>query len=305
MNERVPLIILPVLLVLLILAGLVFSLYAVDLVIDKTEIRGLADIRQIHGDITEASLREELSTADYQRIVKAQEEIISARIIIIDMDSRLLADSGREPDDISGQFINAELSDAKRREYASSSIRDRNTGDFAVIVAQKKQAVGGEIVISVNYRIDEAKKLITAFAVFAAAAVLISAWIVALIVSMVLRQYQGPIRKLLKFTRDAARGGIYKINVDTSSSELAQLVENFNSLVDRYNLLTESDNRKYSRINTLLSNLKTGILMVDRESAITLVNPRAEEMLSLNKLRLFKVRETGAYRNGILEEILR
>lgn len=82
-------------------------------------------------------------------------------------------------------------------------------------------------------------------------------------------------------------------------------MENFNSLVDRYNHLIESDNKKYSRINTLLSNLKTGILMVDTQNVITLVNPMAEALLNLNKLKLFKVRSDKTYRNEILGQILK
>ncbi|MDA3957574.1 ATP-binding protein, partial [Oceanispirochaeta sp.] len=158
---------------------------------------------------------------------------------------------------------------------------------------------------SVSYWIEEAGTLIVAFILFAIAAALLLTGLVFLIVSIEMRQYQVPIRKLLKLTADAARGGISKINVDTSSTELAQLVENFNSLVDRYTTLTESDNKKYSRINTLLSNLKTGILMLDKDNAVTLVNPRAEDMLNLNKLSLFNVRNTSDSHNDNFEKILK
>nr|MDA3956345.1 hypothetical protein [Oceanispirochaeta sp.] len=137
------------LLFLLVLGGIIFYLYALNLIIEATERRGLSDIRQIHKDLIEYEPEGELSLRDFQNIVKSQSRILSARVIIIDMDSYLLADSEKKEGDISGQYINAELSDAKLRPYASSSLPGRSPGDFTVTIAQRKEFEGKELVISV------------------------------------------------------------------------------------------------------------------------------------------------------------
>lgn len=294
----------PGIMILLVLGGISFSLYSLNLLIDLSRGKGLTDIRQIEDDL----IKEEASSgADgivYQPIAVNQSRIISGRVVIIDMDSYLLADSDRGYEKISGQFINAELSDAKNRSYVFSTTRGKTPGDITVTVAGKISLRSEDVVVSISYKVAEADQFLGAVSLFFVYLALLLTGLGFLIVSVSHRRYQEPIRSLLKSTADAARGGIYKINVDTTSEELSQLVENFNTLVDRFTLLTASDNKKYSRFNTLLSNLKTGILMVDRDNSIKLVNPRAEEMLNLNKLKLFNVRDRDDYRNSHLEEVL-
>jgi len=294
----------PGIMILLVLGGISFSLYSLNLLIDLSRGKGLTDIRQIEDDL----IKEEASSgADgivYQPIAVNQSRIISGRVVIIDMDSYLLADSDRGYEKISGQFINAELSDAKNRSYVFSTTRGKTPGDITVTVAGKISLRSEDVVVSISYKVAEAGQFLGAVSLFFVYLALLLTGLGFLIVSVSHRRYQEPIRSLLKSTADAARGGIYKINVDTTSEELSQLVENFNTLVDRFTLLTASDNKKYSRFNTLLSNLKTGILMVDRDNSIKLVNPRAEEMLNLNKLKLFNVRDRDDYRNSHLEEVL-
>ena len=162
----------------------------------------------------------------------------------------------------------------------------------------------GVIIISLLYHIEEEKKLLIAYTIMFLVMILLTGIMILLIISFAVGRLRRPIKKLLQHTSEVDPGGFSKITIDTSDSELRRLVENFNALIDRYDYLIETDNRKYSRINTLLSNLKTGILMVDTDNKVTLVNPEAEKLLKLNKLHLFGVRSIEKIENDILTKIL-
>jgi len=328
MNRRIHLLTMAGLAVLLVAAGLFYYLYTAELLIEQLRTRGTADIAQIHreilaaagtsgsgeadsGNAPEAAGSEEESEfalppswRNLQEIALRQGEIIPAHIVIVDSRSRLLADSHRRTEDVAGRFITADLSGARETGTASSAVRVVSGRQTAVSVARRLSTPEGDLIVSLSYRMETLRQFQLAFLVLTLSFLLITAVQIALMVSYSLRQYRHPIRTLLEYTQEAARGGFNKIHIQSENQELSGLAASFNSLVDRYNQLILSDNRKYSRINTLLANLHSGILMVDPENRVTLVNPRAEEMLNLDKLDLFRDREEFRTRNPLLIRIL-
>lgn len=202
MNRRVHLLLILLTMIILLFCSLLFFLYTVDLVVKQTQERGFSDIRQIREDISEALP----GTADYQAIVLNQAGIIPAHIIIVDTDSNLLADSHRRKGEISGKFINAVIIDAKKEDFAGSTLRSHRTGELSVSVAKKEALSGGGIIISLDYRINEMKRLYLAFSLLGIVLTLLLLCLVFLIVSYAQRKYQKPIKKLLQHTKDAVRG---------------------------------------------------------------------------------------------------
>ncbi len=299
MSKTVHIIFIVATLVILFISGLVFYLETVRMITSQVSQEGVKDILQIYDD-----LAREYPEVDFQRIVMNQAELISAHIVIVDTDYNLLADSHKAPGNISGKYITADLSDARGKVFANSTLRSTRTGNLTVSVAQHKKIQTNEIIIQVVYRVDQLHRLSISFLILIVIVSLLLSLLTYLLVLFFVKQYQKPIKKLLKYTRTVAGGGYSKISVDTSSFELKQLVENFNTLVDRYNLLIESDNKKYSRINTLLANMQAGILMVDTENTITLVNPQAEKLLNLNKSKLFRDRDKSVCNEGIISKVL-
>ncbi|MBB6482115.1 HAMP domain-containing sensor histidine kinase [Spirochaeta isovalerica] len=289
----------PVLLTLniltLLICGLILFLFSLNLLVKQTEKRGFDDIEQI---------RRELKHSSFQVVAAEQAEIISARVVIVDMDSNLLADSNLGSELIPGKFINASLMEAKNSGFAESILRGVRSGILTISTAGKVELNGEDILISLTYNVDEERKLIIFYGGMISLIILLVILLSGTAGAYLLSRYKKPLRTLLHHTREAAKGGFNKISINSTDGELNQLAEEFNALVDRYNFLVEADNSKYSRINTLLSNLHTGILMVDNNLEVTLVNPEAEKLLNLNKLSLFHIRGQREKDCEALSEIL-
>jgi two-component system, OmpR family, phosphate regulon sensor histidine kinase PhoR len=297
MNGNKNLYIILILLLVLALSGLFFYLYTTDLFITSVEARGRADIRQLSVSLADDSL-----TA--QQVVKQQAPLIDAVIIIIDADSYLVADSRKRSSAIVGKYIDADVSEAKKQGHILSTRRDTRAGLFIITVAERLTVSNRDIVISVIYRIRETGQFFWILVMFILSLSIILLVLILAYSRLSVLQYRKPLSEFLKFT-ESSGGGLNKIYVESEHPEFLLLAEQFNNLVDRYNHLIISDNRKYSRINTLLAHLKTGMLMVNTENSIVMVNQAAENMLNLNKVRLFKIRDKEHYHNETLEIILK
>ena len=299
MNKKVHILLIILVSLLLIISILGFYLFTIDTVITQIRIRGASDIRQI---ITELNRPSE--SQSFQKVAVEQSIRIPAHIIIVDTDSNLLADSQMKADEINGRYINADIADAKEHGIAGSTFRIPGTPGLFITLAAIRNLPSGSLVFYLVYSIPEFKGLYTVFTLFNVGVVLFFFSLVSLMVSYIYRGYQKPIHKLIQHTSAAVHGGFSKISVETGNQELSQLVANFNSLLDRYNELVRSDNWKYSRINTLLSSLRTGIIMVNPDNEIIMVNSKAENLLHIDKLNLFKVRSSREKPNPVLKKIL-
>lgn len=296
MNKQKHYALILVFLAVLGLSGLVFYLYITNLFISSVETRGRADIRQM------STLLEE-NHPPWQTVVIRQSNLMAADIIIIDRDSNLLADSRKGRSELKGQYIDADVSEAKKKGHTLSLRRDRRAAGFLVTVAERVTLSGGDVVISVIYGCREIGLLFRALLLFLVILGVVMLTLIFAYARISVLRYRDPLKEFLRLT-ESNRGGMNRISPSSDNPEFLLLAEQFNSLVDRYNHLILSDNKKYSRINTMLAHLKTGMLMVDTDDRIVMVNDAAERMLDLNKVRLFKIREKERYDNEILDLIL-
>jgi len=299
MSKQIRIFLIAIISLLIITSFMVFFLLTINIILKQAEDCGLNDINHIDYEIQKPNF-----FGDFQKMALIQAEIIPAHIIIVDFNYKLLADTHNMQVDYTGKYISSNLSSAKKQPFAVSFLRSSKTGDLILSLAKVLSTSQGSVIVQLVYTVNKVKKLVIIVAIFGISLFILLTLLVFFLVSFSIKRYQKPIHKLLQHTKNSARGSFSKISVDMGSPELIQLVENFNTLVDRYNLLIESDNRKYSRINTLLSNMHAGILMVDTKNIITLVNPKAEELLNLNKSRLFMDRDESVFEDGIIANIL-
>lgn len=97
-----------------------------------------------------------------------------------------------------------------------------------------------------------------------------------------------PIEQLVEGTQKISRGDLgFTIDVQ-SDDELGILVQDFNSMVDdlrdsRKNLENAYNELAYRNryIQTVLNNISTGVISVNSNDCISMINPAAQEMLSI------------------------
>jgi len=97
-----------------------------------------------------------------------------------------------------------------------------------------------------------------------------------------------PIEKLAQATKDVSKGNLDLKVDDPASGELGILIDSFNQMISNlkeshHNIAQKTSElearKKY--IETILSNIKTGVITLDAQGIITTINPSAREMLTL------------------------
>ncbi len=90
-----------------------------------------------------------------------------------------------------------------------------------------------------------------------------------------------PIRKLTQTTRAIAEGDITSRVEVVSSDELGQLSYDFNQMADRIEAQIDEISQERNRMDTILSGMVEGVLLVGEAFDITYANPAAIQMLDL------------------------
>lgn len=109
------------------------------------------------------------------------------------------------------------------------------------------------------------------------------------------RQLSIPLDALRGATRDVAKGHFNRVKVATGSQEIQELIHNFNSMTVtleeserelqetnqtlRKALTRLDEHTKY--IEVVLSNVSTGVISLNKDGFITMVNKRAEKLLGV------------------------
>ena len=90
-----------------------------------------------------------------------------------------------------------------------------------------------------------------------------------------------PIKRLTQITQSIAAGDTTSRVEVKSNNELGQLLQNFNLMTDKVQQQIEQISVENQRLETILNNMREGVLLVDGASEITYANPASIVMLNL------------------------
>jgi len=120
-----------------------------------------------------------------------------------------------------------------------------------------------------------------------------------------------PIEKLAQATREVSKGNLNVRVEDPASDELGMLIESFNLMIadlktsqqDIYQKTSEIESRK-QHIETILNNITTGVITLDRDGRISTINPSAQRMLGLEDKEIVGKTYKDVLDGGIYAEII-
>ena len=214
-----------------------------------------------------------------------------ARVTFIDLAGVVWGDTERD-----GQALRAMDNHLKRPEVQDalqfgSGIRDRYSDTtqtefryYATPIYRQTSPNGTETLIgicrvalpmkAVNTAIDNLRRMV----LLASVAGLMLAIVFSIFSTRIITK---PIEKLTQMTQSVAAGNISsRVPID-SKNELGQLSRNFNLMADRVQEQIDRISEEHRRLETILTDMGEGVLLVNGVSEITYANPMAISMLSL------------------------
>jgi len=250
--------------------------------LDNLELQ-LTSQAQLVGDTTETYFISG-QTEEVDVLAKRLGRQIGARITIIDEDGVVLGDSDKNPAAMENHGNRPEVIEAVSSGVGSSIRYSTTLGCDMMYVAVPVTVKGDVVSISrialplteINKSLGHINRIVIAGAAIAA----IIAILVAIYIS---RATTEPVKELTQMSKRMAEGELdQKVGV-SSRDEIAELAGAFNQMAAKLKEMVSLLTAERDKMFAILSNVADGILVLDSEGRVTMINQAASRILQLGE----------------------
>jgi two-component system phosphate regulon sensor histidine kinase PhoR len=271
-----------VILILLCIIGLSIYLsnYLEHNYLDELEAQ-LTNQALLIGDTSRGYFADEQIEA-IDSLTKRLGEQIDARITVIELSGVVVGDSEEDPATMENHADRTEVVEALTT-GRGSSIRHSDTLGFDMIYVAIPIKVDGETVATsrVSLPLTEVKDSVWQVNRTITIGGLIAALIAIALALQISRITTEPLKKLTRMSKSMAEGKLDQEIRVSSVDEVGELSKAFNLMASRIKDMITLITAERDRMATILSNMSDGIIVVNNDSRIILVNAAAESMLNI------------------------
>lgn len=209
---------------------------------------------------------------------------IDARITIIDADGVVLGDSEKDPRTMENHGNRPEVIEALSGEVGSS-IRYSTTLGCDMMYVAVPMMVNGKIagIARVSLPLAEINESLGHINRMIVGGTAVAAVVAILLAFQISRSTTEPLKRLTRMSKRMARGELDQKIEATSRDEVGELAEAFNRMAARLKEMVTVLTTERDKMAAILSTMGDGILVVDSESRVTMVNRAAEKLLKLSE----------------------
>ncbi|MEK3910338.1 two-component system histidine kinase PnpS [Paenibacillus sp. FSL H7-0331] len=222
--------------------------------------------------------------AYYGEQVNRLRQSADARVTYIRSDGKVLGDSDHNPEDMDNHLQRKEIIEAEQTGVAGSDIRYSTTIQrnmlYVVVPVKNGTLTKGYVRLSMSLEEVEASILRVWYVLLFG---LLAVFIIAALISFrVAWGITRPIEMITKVARQITNMD-YKARVNVKKKdEIGQLGQALNRMADSLQLQMDRIQEDESRLKSVLDNMISGVMMIDRDSKIVLLNRSAEDILGFS-----------------------
>lgn len=259
--------------------GIIFAVVVPQLESRLTDqkLRNLGDYATLYSESYLQALNQGASRIYLDLLTQQYAERADARILALDSSGTLLSDSlmGQGFDAGDYQIANEAISSASMVTDVHS-IGGRSFAMAAVPIYKGNRIVAAIVVSSSTSDVESAVTLVQRLMAIAAASALVVALSVIYLVSYIVARR---IRRIESGAASIAEGEFGTRLLVTSQDELGQLAMTFNDMGDKLGAAFQQIDDEKRRAQVLLDDLSEGVIGIDTDGNIIVVNPAAEKLL--------------------------
>ncbi len=248
-------------------------------------VEGVAHRLTINARLVEDILREDFQSENIYRLqssVRGLAEKVDARITIICTDGVVLADSEKDAHLMDNHWNRPEVQAALKGETGQSihysGTLKRKMMYLAVPLKQAGSVIG---VVRLALPLTEVQaKIAHIYRAIAMGALL--ALMIALIISFLTAEtIARPLQEMVLAARDIAQGK-YRVLKVKSKDEISQLALALNQMSEEIQNNIRTITEEKNELRAILSSMAEGVIVIDKDERILLINSSCEEMLGLS-----------------------
>lgn len=219
---------------------------------------------------------------NYMSFVNEIHKDIDTRITLIDEDGTVKADTHEDPLNMNNHLNRKEVIDAIRTDKVGTSVRYSNTVKADFLYVAIPVHIDGEMwVIRVSKQLVEIKEL-NQHILNVAVLSIISAAIFAMLMSIfVSKRITRPIDALTEIANEIADGDFGRKIYISANDQIGELAQSFNKMSHTLNLSMNELKQRNSELEAILNSMINGIIAVDQNKNIILINKFCFEILDL------------------------
>jgi two-component system, OmpR family, phosphate regulon sensor histidine kinase PhoR len=256
----------------------------------------LHDKADLISDTLRPQLENDSNIQQVDSLAKHWAEIVNARVTIISADGTVLGESQEDRTKMDNHSTRPEIMQARTNGWGSST-RFSNTVRVdmlyvAVVIKQTDQVIGFVRLALPLQRVQENIRhiqwtIILATLIASLLAILLTIWIAG--------RTTRPLRELIQAADQMAAGQLESRLIPTSNDEIGNLTNSFNQMASQLKLQIDASNAERGRIIAVLNTMNDGVIIVNGENSIQLINPSA--------LAMFNSKETEALGRPLIEVV--
>lgn len=271
---------------LILLIMLALSLYLSNFFertyLENTESKLDAEARLI-GDVIQPLLKSRAS-ADLDELARHWAEVLSVRVTLIAPDGVVIGESHEDRTQMDNHLTRPEVS-AALKTGQGSSIRFSHTVGYqmmytAILLKEDEQTLG---VVRVALPLRQVETDLAQLRNALLAAALMASLLAVVLSALIAGQISKPIRQL---TQEIQKMTIYSApeqRTPSAKNEVIQLTQAFNMLSSQLRTQIDTLEAERGKLAVVLQEMTDGVLIVDSEERIQLINPAARRMFGVEQ----------------------
>lgn len=208
---------------------------------------------------------------------------IGARITIIDSEGIVLADSNEDPAKMENHKNRPEIKTALLSKTTGQSIRFSETIKIDMMYVAIPVISNDEVskVIRLSFPLGEVKEKMASIYKIIIFSILIGGLISIGLGALVGRHFSSPLSEMKSFAQKIIQGDFSKkVRVNTKD-EVGQLARSLNEMSDQLRQKIRAITEDKNKIEAILGSMQEGVIVIDKEENIILLNSSLASMLEL------------------------
>jgi two-component system, OmpR family, phosphate regulon sensor histidine kinase PhoR len=202
------------------------------------------------------------------------------RETLIDKSGKVLSDTVVDAETMDNHNTRIEVMDA--RKYGSGySIRYSNTTKMNTLYYAT--SFGDGMIVRSAITMENIGLMELRYVRYYIAAMLISLLFTLLLSSKLAKALVKPIKEMEYTTSRIAQGELHERIPVYANDEIGELSVTFNNMADRLEKSFRDSNEKQTKLEAVLQSMDSGVIAIDRESRVMLINPYAEKIFGIKR----------------------
>lgn len=225
--------------------------------------------------ITETNLNYLFESRNFDIYAEKVKNMTGKRVTIIDEKGTVLGESDEPSADMENHSNRQEVEDALKHGEGSSLRYSKTEKTYYYYYASRYNYEGKNYIIRLSMKVEDINSIKRNYLKVIILSIIAGVAVSSVLASLYLTKLTGPI-KLLTAAASRITLGHYdrRININ-SKDEIGKLSESFNIMADKLEKTIDDLSDKTNKLGSILHGMNDGVIVVDKNEKITLINPSA------------------------------